>query len=460
MAGIEVNRNVAHQSRVLEIEGAFSALVLMKEQLVDLEKALRMACQEREHQRAEADKLRGECAKLKDLVKELQTGRSTLALVTGSSGARSAAERVIELVRCSPPGGDSEHSLYQQVDKVFTELITTSAVPVGSGLSAREIVLTAGIHDERCMLKEMVATLKQQCEAQQLLETQLRARCEGRERELRELGSRLAAAELTKELLLLQETASNPQNSADHYVERAQGIVFSDRQREEIKSQERDLRAEIEAHKQYITSLHQELKVARDATKKENEKVVQLETTAASHANEITRLQAMLDEALEKEFRQVAEHAAALAFAGQADLELQVLRQLHLKSQKADDGFSSTARSNSQNGNYSNSQNQEASNRMKNPEQATERHNIGSAQSALTGVEQQLRRLAGSHVSEVQKVLQRLTIAESKSPQRATDNDSDIHKADNEVASGGAGACAPVGILVSHLNTGCDGVER
>ena len=455
MAGIEVHRTVAHQSRVLEIEGAFSALVVMREQLVDLEQALKVACQEREHQRAAADKLRGECTKLKDLVKELQTGRATQALVTGSCGARSAAERVIELVRCAPPGGDSENILYQQVNSVLSELVVTnSAAPVGSGLSAREIVLTAGIHDERCMLKEMVATLKQQCEAQQLLETQLRARCEGRERELRELGSRLAAAELTKELLLLQETASNPQNSADHYVERAQGIVFSDRQREEIKSQERDLRAEIEAHKQYITSLHQELKVARDATKKENEKVVQLETTAASHANEITRLQAMLDEALEKEFRQVAEHAAALAFAGQADLELQVLRQLHLKSQKADDAFSSTARSN-----YSTSQNQEASNRM-NLEQATERHNIGSAQSALTGVEQQLRRLAGSHASEVQKVLQRLTIAESKSPQRATDNDSDIHKADNEVASGGAGACAPVGILVSHLNTGCDGVER
>ena len=455
MAGIEVHRTVAHQSRVLEIEGAFSALVLMREQLVDLEQALKVACQEREHQRAAADKLRGECTKLKDLVKELQTGRATQALVTGSCGARSAAERVIELVRCAPPGGDSENILYQQVNSVLTELVSTnSAAPVGSGLSAREIVLTAGIHDERCTLKEMVATLKQQCEAQQLLETQLRARCEGRERELRELTSRLAAAELAKELLLLQETALNQQNSADHYVERAQGIAFGDRQREEIKSQERALRAEIEAHKQYITSLHQELKVARDATKKENEKVVQLETTAASHANEITRLQAMLDEALEKEFRQSAEHAAALAFAGQADLELQVLRQLHLKSQKADDAFSSTARSN-----YSTSQNQEASNRM-NPEQATERHNIGSAQSALTGVEQQLRRLAGLHASEVQKVLQRLTIAETKSPQRATDNDSGIHKADNEVAGGGAGACAPVGILQSHLNTGFDGVER
>ena len=171
-----------------------------------------------------------------------------------------------------------------------------------------------------------------------------------------------------------------------------------------------------------MSSLHQELKVARDAIKKENERVVQLESRAASHANEMPRLQAMLDEALEKEFRQSAEHAAALAFAGQADLELQVLRQLHLKSQKADDAFSSTARSN-----YNASQNQEASNQM-NPEQATERHNIGSAQSALTGVEQQLRRLAGSHASEVQKVLQRLTIAETKSPQRATDNDSGITK--------------------------------
>ena len=248
---------------------------------------------------------------------------------------RSASERIIELVRCCPAGGSNEEMLYTQIDAMLSQLGRSSgsgALPDNKGALAparvRDSLLSEDLRQECHTLQETVLALKQQREASQHLIRELRARCSDRERQVRELGSLLAAAELAKDCLLLDQCSLTNWSisatpTADRYAERAHTIARAESEREAARERERELNYQLDTLKMKVTSLEQ-----ADAQHVQDRRVLQ--ATAGKQAGEVKRLQALLDEALENLATERSRTSAAQSCVQKADLELKVLRSLHI----------------------------------------------------------------------------------------------------------------------------------
>lgn len=216
--------------------------------------------------------------------------------------------------------------LYTQIDAMLSQL----ALPDNKGAPARvrDSLLSEDLRQQCHTLQETVLALKQQREASQHLIRELRARCSDRERQVRELGSLLAAAELAKDCLLLDQCSLtnwsiNATPTADRYAERAHTIARAESEREAARERERELNYQLDTLKMKVTSLEQ-----ADAQHVQDRRVLQ--ATAAKQAGEVKRLQALLDEALENLETERSRTSAAQSCVQMADLELKVLRSLHI----------------------------------------------------------------------------------------------------------------------------------
>ena len=141
---------------------------------------------------------------------------------------------------------------------MLSQLSSTGGNAIAGGQSpVRDALLSEDLRQECHTLKETVVALRQQREASQHVLRELRARCADREQQNRELSTLLAAAELAKDTLLLEQCSltSWATPTADRYALRAHTIVLADSEREAARERERDASFQVDTLKMKLGSL-------------------------------------------------------------------------------------------------------------------------------------------------------------------------------------------------------------
>lgn len=174
--------------------------------------------------------------------------------------------------------------LYTQVESILSQLPAHTPKNDGrrQGLSAHDITESEILRQEVLTLQEVVESLKLHRDSSNQVQRQLRARCEQREHEIRRLSSLLAASELAKDALLLDQCSissltTERTETADRYLERAHSIAFADSQRDAARRNLQAAAAEIQAHRTRVMALEQKLSEARDETRMARDHIVVME---------------------------------------------------------------------------------------------------------------------------------------------------------------------------------------